>query len=115
MNKNLIKKIGISAGLGISLLLPFLAIAQVPGAIITSPTQISNIISAILNWISGIVFTISLIMLLYAAILFLTAGASETIHTKAKSVLIYAIVGVAVAVLAYSIKPFLITFFGATY
>lgn len=122
MKKDVIKKIGIGVGLGLFLLPLFVMAAQqqygpsaVPGPIIISPSDISKIISAILTWISAIVFTVSLIMLLYAAILFLTAGASEAIHTKAKSVLIYAIVGVAVAILAYSIKPFLVTLFGANF
>lgn len=120
MDKNLlIKKIGIGVGLGISLL-PLLVMAQVSvdpkqNALITSPTQIGNIISRTFAWISGIVFTISLIMLLYAAILFLTAGTSEAIHTKAKSTLIFAIVGVAVAILAYSVEPFLVNFFRANF
>lgn len=90
-------------------LLPFLALAQVPGPIITNPTQISDLIQRILNWVGGIVLVIALIMLLYAAILYLTAGTSEAIHTKAKSALIYAIVGIVIAVLAFSIQPFIET------
>ena len=109
-----INKYTVGAALGLSLLLPLLATAQfLPGPIISSPTQISVIIRAVLNWLAGIVFTISLIMLIYAAILYMTAGASETIHTKAKNVLIYAIVGLAVAILTFSVRPFLETFFGA--
>jgi len=107
MDKNLLKKIGI--GLGLSLI-PFLVLAQT--SIITKPGDITLIIKNILGWISGIVFVISLIMLLWSAILFLTAGASETAHGKAKNVLIYAIVGIAVAVLAWSIEPFLRNVFG---
>jgi len=90
-------------------LLPFLALAQfiVPGSIIVAPVQIIELIDKILVWIGRIVLVIAVIMLLYAAILYLTAGSSETIHTKAKSVLIYAIVGIVVALLAYSIIPFI--------
>jgi len=111
MNKNILKKVGMGVALGLTLL-PFLALAQVgevPGPIITSPTEISDLVQRILNWVGGIVMTISLIVLLWAAILFLTAGASETAHSKAKNVLIYAIVGIAVAILAFSIQPFLTT------
>ncbi len=110
MKKNIFKKASVGIALGLTLgltLLPFLALAQVPGPIITTPGQITGIIQDILNWVGGIVLTIGLIMLLWAAILFLTAGTSETTHTKAKNVLIYAIIGIAVAVLAYSVKPFL--------
>jgi len=114
MKKNILKKAGIGIALGLTLL-PFLALAQVgqvPGPIITSPTQISDLVQKILNWVGGIVMTISLIMLLWAAILFLTAGQSETAHSKAKNVLIYAIVGIAVAILAFSVQPFLTTILG---
>lgn len=114
MKKNIFKKAGLGIALGLTLL-PFLALAQVgqvPGPIITSPTQISELIQRILNWVAGIVMTISLIMLLWAAILFLTAGASETAHSKAKNVLIYAIVGIAIAILAFSFQPLITTILG---
>ncbi len=117
MKKNILKKASIGIAFGLTLL-PFLALAQagqVPGPIITTPTQISTIIQLILTWVAGIVMTIALIMLLWAAILYLTAGASETAHSKAKNVLIYAIVGIAVAILAYSIQPFLTAIFRGTF
>ena len=109
MKKNILKKVGImGVALGLTFL-PFLALAQVPGPIITSPTQIALLLQKTLNFVGAIVLTIALIMLLWSAILYLTAGASETVHTKAKSVLIYAIVGIVVAVLAFSVIPFVQT------
>lgn len=110
MKKNFLKKAGIITTLGLTFL-PLLALAQVPGSIITSPVQIAALLQKVLNFVGAIVLTIAMIMLLYAAILYLTAGSSETIHTKAKSVLIYAIVGIVIAVLAYSVIPFLTTVF----
>lgn len=116
MNKNVLKKVGIGITMGV-ILLPFLALAQigaqapVTGPIITTTGQINDIIGGILNWVLRIVFTVSLIMLLWSAILFLTGGASENNLAKAKTVLIYAIVGIAVAILAYSVQPFLISIF----
>lgn len=115
MKKNILKKVGIGAGIGLSLLLPLLAMAQVPGPIITSPTDISRIVTTLFNWLGGIIFTLSLIMLLYAAILYMTAGASETVLAKSKTVLIYAIVGLAIAILTFSFRPFLETFFRASF
>jgi len=106
-----IGKYAVGAALGISLLLPFLAMAQLPGPIITSPSDISRIVRAVFDWLAGIILVISLIMIFYAAILYMTAGASETTLAKSKTVLIYAIVGLAVAILAYSFRPFLETFF----
>src|SRR3989344_7873866 len=111
MNKSFIKKIG--AGIAFSLaLLPLIALAQgiVPtGPIISSPTDIAVLIGKVLGWLANTVLVIGLIMLLYAAILYMTAGASETILAKSKTVLIYAIIGIVVAILAYSVYPFLLT------
>ena len=111
MKKNILKKVGIGIGLGLALL-PFLALAQVgqlPGPIITSPTQISDLISRILNWIARIIITISVIMLLFSAILYLTAGGSEERVGKAKGYLLYAIVGIVIALLTLSVQPFITT------
>ncbi len=109
MKKNIFKKASVGIALGLTLL-PFLALAQpVPGPIITSPVQIAALLQKVLNFIGAIVLVIALIMLLYAAILFLTAGASETMHEKAKNVLIYAIIGITVAILAFSVIPFVQT------
>lgn len=110
-----VNKYVVGSVLGLSLLLPLLAMAQVPGPIITTPTDISRIITAVFTWLGGIILTISLIMFFYAAILYMTAGASETTLAKSKTVLIYAIVGLAVAILTYSFKPFLETFFRASF
>lgn len=115
MKKNFLKKVGIGTGLGLSLLLPLLVMAQTAGSLITSPSDIKRIIEATFNWLAGVVFTISLIMLLYAAILYMTAGASETTLAKSKTVLIYAIVGLAVAILVYSFRPFIEAFFRGTF
>ncbi len=101
----------VGTALGLSLLLPLLAMAQVPGPIITSPADVSRIIAAVFNWLSGIILTISLIMFFFAAILYMTAGASEATLAKSKTVLIYAVIGLAVAILTFSFKPFLETFF----
>lgn len=109
MKKSIFKKASIGLTIGLALL-PFLALAQLepaPGPILTTPGAISRLVVNVLNWLGGIVMVIAIIMLLWAAILYLTAGASETAHSKAKGVLIYAIVGIAIAVLAYSVRPFI--------
>lgn len=112
MKKNILKKVGVGVGLGLALL-PFLALAQsggVPGPIIVSPTDISVLIQKILDWVAGIIMVIALIMLLFSAILYLTAGGSEDRVGKAKSYLLYAIIGIVIAVLAFSVRPFLVNF-----
>ena len=114
MNKDVFKKVGIGIGIAGLTLFPLLALAQapqVPGPIITSTPQIISLLDRVLNFLAASVFIIALIMLLWAAILYLTAGASETTHTKARTVLIYAIVGIVVAILTYSVIPFIRNFF----
>lgn len=114
MKEKIFKKAIIGVSLGLTLL-PFIALAvggQVPGPIITQPSQISELVLRILGWISGIIMFIALIMLLFAAFLYLTAGGSEDRVGKAKNYLLYAIVGIVVAILAYSVQPFIESFLG---
>lgn len=113
MNKSFIKKAGAGIISGLFLLLPLLVVAQgvVPDAIIKSPSDIAAIIAKVLGWLANTALVIGISMLLYAAILYMTAGASETILAKSKTVLLYAIVGITVALLAYSVKPFLLSIF----
>ena len=102
-------KTGAVVALGLTLL-PLIALAQigqVPGPIITSPTDIANLVQRILNWFAGIVMTFSLVILLYAAVLYLTAGAAPSQLDKAKNALTYAIIGIVVAIIAFSIQPFI--------
>jgi len=106
MKKNILKKAGIGMAWGVALF-PLAALAVVGEPIITSPTQISTFFENVLNIVSGFVLTIALIMLLWAAILYLTAGGSEDRLSRARHYLWYAIVGIAVAVLAFSVEPFL--------
>lgn len=111
LKKAIVKKAIIGIGLSAALL-PLLALAQVggvPGPIITSPTDISVLITRILNWVAGIIMTIAVIMLLFSAVMYLTAGGSEERVGKAKSYLLYAIVGIVVAILTFSVQPFITT------
>ncbi|KKS44060.1 hypothetical protein A2567_02475 [Candidatus Azambacteria bacterium RIFOXYD1_FULL_42_11] len=113
MKKDFIKKIGVGIGAGFALL-PLIVLAigipgEVPGPIITSPADITRLVSTILNWTGGVIMTVALIMLLWSAILYLAGGASEAAQKKAKSMLLYSIIGIVVAILAFSVQPFLDT------
>lgn len=92
--------------------LPFIALAQigqVPGQIITSPSDITRLVNTILSWTGGIIMTVALIMLLWSAILYLAGGTNEAVQKKAKNMLLYSVIGIVVAVLAFSVQPFLET------
>ncbi len=105
-------KVGSAVALGLTLLplLVFAAVGQIPGAIITEPSQITTIITKVMQWIAGIIMTMAIIMLLYSAVLYLTAGAAPSQLERAKNTLIFAIIGIVVAILAFSVQPFLESF-----
>ncbi len=109
MKKKFLKKAGAGIVLGLAFL-PLIALAQVggvPGPLITAPSNIVVLLQKVLYFVGVIVMIISLIMLLWSAILYLTAGGSEDRVNRARSYLIYAIVGIVVAILAYSVQPFI--------
>lgn len=80
-----------------SLLLPMAASAALPqtcGALIT-------FIENIARSLSEIIFVIAVLVLLYSAFLFLTGGGNEERQTSARNFLIYAVIGLAVALFAF--------------
>ena len=112
MSKNVFKKVSIGIG---TILMPVMVLAADtinPQVAIRPEALLQNIT----NWLAGIALAIAVIMLLYAAIMYITGGASSDAMTKAKDALIYAVVGVVVALLAFSVVPLLKNvFFGTGY
>ena len=72
--------------------------------------NIGNFINGLATWFSGIIFAISVLAILYAAFLFVTAGDNEEKVTKAKSIIAYGAIGIVVAMLAYAVRSILVTF-----
>ncbi len=110
MTKELIRKAGGWGAFALGTLVPMLAFAQIrqlPVVPVTGPSDIIRIINNILNWSASVLFVIGAIALIYAAIRFLTSGGSETAVASAKSALLYAIIGIAVGVIALAIEPFI--------
>ncbi len=110
MTKNLIKKAGGWTVAALGVLIPMLAFAQIrqlPDIGVRGPQDIIRIINNIMNWSASVLFVIGAIMLIYSAIRFLTSGGSETAVTSAKSSLLYAIIGIAIGVVALAIEPFI--------
>ena len=95
------------------------AFAQAPGQAITPPgltsgnlgvsgpiASTSDLVQKIMDLISWVAWFIGLaavIMGLYAGILFITAAGDPAKVVTARNILLYAIVGIAVAVLAFSL------------
>ena len=65
--------------------------------------SIPEIIENLLNWVVWpVFFGLSVIMFIYAAILFVSAGGDPSKISGAKSAVIWAIVGIVVAIAAFS-------------
>lgn len=73
------------------------------GGVSEASRRISNLFTIIANTLGIVLMGISTIMILYAAWLYATAGGEEDKVTTARRTLIYALVGVAVALLAFSL------------
>lgn len=86
------------------LLLPVMVFAQ-PTAptVVTSYSQVITVIKTVGNWMFGILLALAAIFIIYAAFLYLTAAGDATKTDKAKNIIIYAVVAIVVAVLAWGI------------
>jgi len=88
-----------------------LAVETLPDAPIKSKEDIAKFVTSIFNWMSGIVFTLGVIAILIAAITYMAAPASPEAVKNAKLWLLYAIIGIGIALLAQGVKPLLLSFF----
>ena len=70
---------------------------------VTSTGDLVDIILGLVNWVAWFVALVAVLFGLYAGILFITAGGDDEKLTKAKNILLYSIVGIVVAILAFSI------------
>lgn len=92
------------------LLFPALGLAIDPlkeADVPTTPTALVTWMEVILDWVFSIVMILAILFMLVAAFLFLTAGGSPEKIATARQMLIYAIIGIGVALLAYVI-PYII-------
>jgi len=70
---------------------------------VTSTTTLVSTILGLINWVAWFVALVAVVFGLYAGLLFISAGGDDSKISKAKSILIYAVIGIAVAILAFSI------------
>jgi len=74
--------------------------------------EIVTIIKKVTGWMQGIFFLLATIFILYAAFTYLTSGGDEEKTKKAKNIIVFAIIAIAVALLATAITPLVQTFLG---
>ncbi len=81
------------------LLVPQILLARMPN----SPNDIEKVIENFRDWFARIIGVLGVIIILYAAFLYMTAGGDEEKVTKAKKTLIAGVIGVALAIIAYGV------------
>ena len=94
-------------------LLPLTAFAQVatnvnPNTFVKN--NLANFINGLATWFAGLILAISVLVILYAAFLFVTAAGNEEKVAKAKNTIIAALLGIAVALLAFGVGAILESF-----
>ena len=70
---------------------------------ITGTASLVEAIMGLVNWFAWFIGLAAVAMGLYAGILFITAGGDSATVVTARNILLYAIVGIAVAILAFSL------------
>lgn len=87
---------------------PALVLAYDPGepeygVNLTAEQIKEDVLPGIRNWVAGIVGILGVIMILWGAISYMTAGGDEEKVGKAKKTIVYGIIGIAIAILAYGV------------
>lgn len=85
------------------LLLPIISLAQEPWPAITGPQDLIDKLDIVARWLMTIVFIIAAIFIVVAAYKFVTSGGDPAAVTSARQAILYALIGVAVALLAWGI------------
>ena len=73
---------------------------EIPNPLGSGGKDIPTLIGTIATWLLGIGTVLATIVVLWAAFLFMTSGGSQTRVTLARQTLLYAIIGLAVLMLA---------------
>ncbi len=80
-----------------------------------NPSQfVGDLVVNLLNWFAWFIAVIAVVMGLYSGILFITGGGDAAKLATARKILLWAVVGIAVAVLSFSIVAISTAFIGLT-
>ena len=116
MNKKIIGLLGLFVMFSL-FLSPFaiLSAATAPTNIALTPTRTTppnlepmKVFAKVITWVFGILLVLVVIMVLVAGYMFVTGGGNPEQVGKARTILMYALVGLAVAVLARGIVAFVL-------
>jgi len=98
MKRKIISALAVASLLGVAL--PVFAQLEEPPEAVTGIEDVIAIIDTAATWLFAIILALAVVLLLYAAFLWMTAGGDETKVATARKCLIYALVGIGVAFLA---------------
>jgi len=94
---------------------PVIALAQArPPTVNLTRTSILDLLNTILTWVDMAIFIIGILIILYAAFLYMTAAGDEEKIGKAKRTFIYGLVGIGIAILAFGIWQLVASFLAPT-
>lgn len=82
------------------------------GKVITGMDDLVKMITRIINWFAWFVALASVVMGLYSGMLFITARGNATQLATARQILFYAVIGIVVAIISFSIVIITKTFVG---
>jgi len=80
---------------------------EIPNPLGSGGSDIPTLINSIATWLLEIGATIAIIMILWSALLFMTAGDNKDKVTRASKTLWYAIIGLTVLILAKGVTLFI--------
>lgn len=93
----------------IALVFPVVALAAAYTSPLPTSVELLDMIAQIANYLFWILLAISIVFIVYAGILFVTASGNPDQVEKARHIILYAVIGIIVAMLAYGIRTFLLT------
>ena len=113
MNKKIIGLVSLIAVMGL-ILAPALVLARptvglTPSATAPPSLEVDDIMTNIIKYMYGFIIVVVVLMAMVSAYMFVTAGGNPEQVTKARNWLMYALIGLAIAVLARGIVTLVLT------
>jgi cytochrome bd-type quinol oxidase subunit 2 len=79
---------------------------------VATQEELGQSITTIINYFLGLLGLVAVAFLIYAGILMVTAGGNDEQVTKARKIIMYAVVGIVIILLSYTIVTFVSQAFG---